>query len=135
MDSTAEITDLVQRYIDDFNARDYPGALGCYHLPFTWLFDDKAVSVTTETEFLTMMEKTREMLDARGLARSELVATTVRMLSDHVALAGVEVVRHQTDGSAGGPIGATYLVHRGKEGWRLVANASHPVEAIVPSPD
>lgn len=133
MESQKEVTALIERYIKLFNERDFEAALDCYHIPFTWLFDDKAVSVGTGDEFLAMMKKTRQMLDDRGLSHSELVSTTVRILSDHVALAGVEVVRHNADGSSDRPIGGTYLVHRSRDGWRLVAHGSHDPVATVPA--
>lgn len=131
-DDAAAIESLVRRYIDCFNAGDYPAALQCYRLPFTWFFGSRAVAVTTEAEFLETMARTSTQLREQGLAASTLESVTVRLLGEHVALAGVVVVRKDGEGGLIARLGATYLVHKGRDGWRLAANGSHPVEAIVP---
>lgn len=131
-EDTTAIESLVRRYIDCFNASDYPAALACYRLPFTWFFGSRAVSVTTEAEFLETMARTSAQLREQGLSASTLESVTVRLLGEHLALAGVVVVRKDGDGGVIARLGASYLVHKGKDGWRLAANGSHPVDAIVP---
>lgn len=131
-EDSAAVESLIRRYIECFNASDYPAALQCYRLPFTWFFGSRAVSVTTEAEFLETMAKTSAQLREQGLSASTLESVTVRLLGEHLALAGVVVVRREVDGGLIARLGATYLVHKGREGWRLAANGSHPVEAIVP---
>lgn len=132
MSAESEISSLVKRYIESFNAQDFDTALTCYRLPFTWLFGPRAITAATPEQFFELMKQSWSDLGAKGLSASQLDSTTVRLLSDNAALAGVVVTRRRTDGSAIAKLGATYLVHRGKDGWRLVANATHPLEAIIP---
>ena len=117
-----EIRTLIERYIGHFNAQEFEAALTCYRLPFTWLFGEPAATAATPEQFLDMMRRSRADLVAKGLARSELRSVTVRMLSEHVALAGVVVSRLRSDSSELEALGGTYLVHRGKKGWRLVVD-------------
>ena len=128
-----EIRSLIERYIGHFNAQEFEAALSCYRLPFTWLFGEPAATAATPEEFLSMMRRSSSELRAKGLARSVLRSTTVRLLSDHVALAGVVVARLGSDDSELASLGGTYLVHKGKEGWQLVAYGAHAIEAIVPA--
>lgn len=134
-EAPSQIEALVERYFAAFNARDYEAALECYYLPFTWLFGSHAVSVVTREDFLTTMAKTSADLRAKGLANSELHGVTVRMLGEKAALAGIVTSRRDADGNELQHLGASYLVQKGRDGWRLVANVSHPVEAIVPAAD
>lgn len=127
-----QIEALVARYIDAFNADDFEAAFTCYRMPFTWMFGPKAVSVATREEFLETMRKTKGALRREGLSHSKLLSVTVRMLGQFAALAGVEVTRVLADGSEMQRTGGTYLVHHDGEGWRLVVNTTHPLDAIVP---
>lgn len=130
--SARQIDGLVRRYIELFNAGDFAGALECYRLPFTWLFGSSAVTVSTPAEFLEMMEATKAGLVKKGLSHSELLETAVRQLDEQIALVGTKVVRVRTDGTRGGVLGGTYLVHNDGSGWRFVTQFSHPIEAIMP---
>lgn len=127
-----EIDGLVHRYIERFNAGDFDGASECYRLPFTWLFGSNAVTVSTPEEFLAMMETTKAALVKKGLSHSELLETTVHQLDEHIALVGTKVVRVRTDGTRGGVLAGTYLVHNDDSGWRFVTQFSHPIDAIMP---
>ena len=128
-----DVRALVERYIDLFNADDFDAAFDCYRMPFTWLFGSRAVTVTSRDEFLAMMTSTKAALVARGLGRSRLLGVTVRMMEDHVALAGTAIMRMRADGSELEELGGTYMVHHDGSKWRLVGQATHPVDAIVPA--
>ena len=128
-----DVTDLVKRYIDAFNAQRFEDAMACYRLPFTWLFGDRAVTAGSADEFLQLMHASWRDLGRKGLAASELVEVTVRPLGDNLALAGVEVARMRQDGTEIARLGGSYLVHLGADGWRLVTYGSHPLSAIVPA--
>jgi hypothetical protein len=128
-----EVEALLHRYIDLFNAEDFEAAFECYRMPFTWLFGATAVTVTSRDEFLAMMTASKASLRKKGLGKSRLTKVIVRMMDEHVALAGVAVVRVRPDGSELETIGGTYMVHNDGQGWRLVGHGTHSVDAIVPA--
>ena len=133
--ASAQVEELVSRYINAFNAGDFEAALECYRLPFTWFFGAKSVTVSSREEFLTTMAKTKQALIKEGLAASKLISTTVRMMGDHMATAGLIVTRVYADGREMQRTAATYLVHNDGGQWRLATNFMHPEAALIPSGD
>lgn len=129
----AQIVALIEFYIDRFNADDFALAFKCYRMPFTWLFGRQALTVTSRTEFLTMMTSIKAGLVARGLRRSRVLGIAVQMLDKHVAFAEVTVMRTLADGSDLEKIGGTYLVHNDGADWRFASHAMHAVDAICPA--
>lgn len=130
---SAEVSALFERYIALFNADDFDAAFDCYRLPFTWLYGPKAVTVASRAEFVEMMTATKAALVKKGLGKSRLLGITVRVMEAHVALAGVAVMRQDTDGRDLEEVGGTYMVHDDGTGWRFVGQAAHPVTAIAPA--
>lgn len=129
----AQVEALVRRYIDLFNADDFEAAFDCYRMPFTWLIGPRAVTVGSREEFLAICTATKASLVKKGLGSSRLVQLTVRMMDEHVALAGTAVVRTRADGTELKTVGGTYMVHDDGSGWRLVGQGTHSPDAIAPA--
>lgn len=88
------------------------------------------VAPSSEAEAAALLRPVVERLRARGYAESEMRRPSVHLLSPATALAGVEWVRRDRDGGEIERFGATYLLFRGEDGWKITALSVHPPETL-----
>ena len=117
-------------YVRAFSTADVRSTLRYYHEPLTLITAEKVVAMTrSQTEaFLT---KLFETLKAQGYSGSEIVELHVKPLSATLAVASAAFVRYKTDRQELGRGGATYLLHKTSEGWKIAVLAAHPPDTVL----
>ena len=128
-DVEATLKERYADYIDAFRrAVDQQSAAPLrplYHLPVVFATATTVVSIRDEAALDRLFLPLLRDLKAKRYVRSEVPTLTVQPLSPISALVTVEYVRIDADGEAFERARATYMYGRGRDGWRIVAGASH----------
>ena len=121
------IRQLVQHYIDVFNAADFEACADCYRFPLTFITAAGVSVLPDKGAFIAMWRQTHAALVAQGWARSTLDETHVRLLDRNLAFGSIKVSRLRGDGSLMETAGSVYTLRKGREGWKIVANVMQDV--------
>ena len=115
---------VLQVYVAAFALGDAPGVARCCQAPFMWITaDEVSLAVSPEEierKYVTVLDGLRE----RGFSRTEGKQLRVRMLGPALAIASGWAVRYAGDAELE-RLGATYLLRKTEEDWRIVVLTTH----------
>ena len=115
---------VFQIYVTAFAQGDAAEVARCCQAPFMWVTADEvslAVSLgEIERKYVTVLDGLRE----RGFSRTEGRQLRVRMLGPALAIASGWAVRYAGDAELE-RLGATYLLRKIEEDWRIVVLTTH----------
>src|SRR4051812_8693246 len=113
---------VLQVYVAAFTRGDATGVARCCRAPFMWVTaDEVSLAVSPEEierQYATVLNGLRE----RGFLRTEGKQLRVRMLGPALAIASGRAVRYAGDTELE-RLGATYLLRKAEEDWRIVVLA------------
>ena len=122
-----------QALIDYFNAvitLDTQRVVRYCHEPFTFVSTGLARSLVTRADLDSWLKPGFAALKERGYARSEWPQLNVKLLSNGVAIASALIVRYKTDGQEMERVGATYLLRKTDDGWKVAVLAAHDASNV-----
>jgi len=128
---TQTMNDYFTSFADLGPAFDMRRALSFFHEPSMLITGARASSYLTRGEVeagwvSAFVARQRE----RGYARQEVPQLHVRQMSSNVALASAEIVRYKAGGELLERVGASYLLRRTNEGWKITAVITHDPDTV-----
>ena len=115
---------VLQVYVAAFARSDATGVAHCCQAPFMWVTADEVSLAASpeeiEQKYVTVLDGLRE----RGFSRTEGRQLRVRMLGPALAIASGWAVRYAGDAELE-RLGATYLLRKTEEDWRIVVLTTH----------
>ena len=120
-----EIRALFDEIATAFSALDMVRYKRIYQLPALIITPNSSISIRAEAELDAFITPMVEGLRARGYARSTYNDLSVHMFDDSRAIASMHWIRYKQDGSVLEELGATYIIVRTQEGWRLATLMAH----------
>jgi len=122
----SEVKAAFDRYYEWFSAgRTDLIAENAYNAPAFFLgVDGPDVRITRE-DVKKRFDTQRKALNAQGYLRSEMLKPTICVLNENAAIVSGRYLRYRKDGSVLGEFGATYIMARMKDGWRVVTLINH----------
>jgi hypothetical protein len=114
-----------------FSDTDLPRYLSFFHTPYVIMAPAGVIAPSSEDEALALLRPQIENLRARGYARSEVNAATVKLLSATTALVATEWIRYKANNEELERLGATYAFYRGERGWKIAMVTVYPPATLV----
>jgi ketosteroid isomerase-like protein len=128
----AAATRLMTEYLNAFVSLDADRASTYFNEPFMFVTAANTSAFATRAEVAAWLKPGLSQLKERGYARSEWAPLRVKALGDGVVIASARAIRYKTDGTELETIGATYLVRRATDGWRIAVLTAHPASMALP---
>jgi hypothetical protein len=111
---------------------DMRRALSFFHEP------SMLITATRASSYLTRGDAEAGWVNAfvarqreRGYARQDVPQLHVKQMSNSVALASVEIVRYRAGGEVLERVGASYVLRRTNEGWKISAVITHDPDSVL----
>jgi NTF2-like protein (DUF6841) len=129
---TQTMNDYFASFADLGPAFDMRRALSFFHEPSMLITTTRAANYLTRGEVEVgwvnaFVVRQRE----RGYARQEVPQLHVRQMSSNVAFASVEIVRYKAGGELLERVGASYVLRRTNEGWKITAVITHDPDNVL----
>lgn len=125
------MNDYFAAFADLGPAFDMRRALSFFHEP------SMLITTTRASSYLTRGEVEAGWVNAfvvrqreRNYARQE-VQLHVRQMSSNVAFASAEIVRYKTTGELLERVGASYVLRRTEDGWKIAAVITHDPDRVL----
>jgi ketosteroid isomerase-like protein len=130
-DDKAGVTSLLNDYARAFGKLDVQAILPYYHEPSVLITTRGVATMPTHAAMAVAFKPLMDGLRARGYARSEFTTLNVKRLSATTALASGAAVRYKADGQELERLGATYVLHKTENGWKIAVTVGHDVENVI----
>jgi hypothetical protein len=129
---TKTMNDYFASFADLGPTFDMRRALSFFHEPSMLITASRATSYLTRGDAESgwvngFVARQRE----RGYARQDVSQLHVKQMSNSVALASVEIVRYKTGGELLERVGASYVLRRTDEGWKIAAVIIHEPNSVL----
>ncbi len=130
-DDEAGAKRMLDEYFAAYPSLDAHRVAQYFDQPHTLVTAEKSQVMANRAEVEAALNAFFPQLKARGYGHSEAAASQVRSLDDGLVFASVRVIRYKTDGSVLQTLGATYLLRRAAEGWRIAVITIHPASTVI----
>jgi ketosteroid isomerase-like protein len=131
-ESEKAAVDLAYRaYGEAFSRGDLPTVVQHCNVPFVVIFPQEVRVLPTAADLEKFYAAARQDLKERGYSHSELLEVHIKLLGPTVALVSSLFTRYKTDGSELATLGATYLLRKTDDVWKIVVITVHPAKSVV----
>ena len=114
-----EIEKLMGDYVALIGNDDTRLAAAFYEEPASIVGPKVFLLLLTKTDVVKFLDSLQLTARPLGYAKSTLEYLATRMLNSEMALCSAITARWRADGSEMQKVGATYLLRRGTEGWKI----------------
>jgi len=125
-----EIRALFDEIAAAFSVLDIARYKRTYQLPALIITPNNCIAIRDEAELDVFIAPLVEGLRARGYARSTYRDLSVHKFDDSRAFTSMHWTRYKQDGSVLEELGATYIIVRTKDGWRLATLMAHDAGTV-----
>ena len=130
-DDEAGAKQMLDEYIAAYASLDAHRVAQYFDQPYTLVTAEKSQVMANRSEVEALLSAFFPQLKARAYGHSEAAGSQIRSLDDGLVFASVRVIRYKTDGSVLQTLGATYLLRRTPEGWRIAVITTHPAATVI----
>jgi len=131
-DDRATLTQALNDYARAFHSFDAQRTLNHYHEPLMIVAGPAVRLMATRADTEAWMKAFWAGLKERGFARgTEFSPLHVKQVSPTVAVASAQFVRYKADGQELERNGATYVLHKAGDAWKIVVVMGHPPGNIL----
>jgi ketosteroid isomerase-like protein len=131
-DDKTVLTQGLNDYASAFHNFDVQRVLRYYHEPLIVIGGPAVRVMATRADTEAWMKSFWARLRERGYARgSEFSPLHVKQVSTSVAVASAQFVRYKADGQELERIGATYVLHKTSDGWKIVVVVGHDPGGVL----
>ena len=132
-----DIRQMFTSYMAKYNGYLSQGVLSSpndlYLDEFIIMSNSRPARTMTPADFMQQAKEFLGSLKQRGVAKVDWESVNITLLDDNLALASNVALRLKQDGSLYNRVGATYLLKRNDQGWRIAAFAVHDANKSVTS--
>jgi ketosteroid isomerase-like protein len=125
------VTETLRDYYAASNRDDLTAMVSYYSEPVTFIGGAGPMSARTHAEAVQYLTEFFARVRGMGAVRTEWTASHIKELSDTLALADIGLVRLTADGREVERLAFAYMLHKGRDGWKIAVLASHPAETIL----
>ncbi|QJF51551.1 YybH family protein [Roseobacter ponti] len=124
----SDIKDLIRRYLQAWNERDFPGMVALFTEPATYVIPGGTLHLPDHAALNAKLKEQFAALEADDFSHTEIRDVTVQNCTDTSAMARLhDVVRLRADGTALDVIDAVYICILQEGRWKLsIAMACTP---------
>ena len=130
-DEKALATQALSDYLNGFVSLDAQRVGGLGHEPFMFISSGRTSMLSTHADIESWIKPIFADLKQRGYGRSEWPQLQVKLLTKDIAVASALIVRYKTDGAEMERFGATYLLRKTADGWRIAVFARHDASSVL----
>lgn len=131
-DDKAVVTQALNDYVSAFHNFDVQRVLRYYHEPLMLIGAAGIRVMATRADTEAWMQSFWARLKERGYARGgEFSPLHVKQVSAGVAVASAQFVRYKADGQELERNGATYVLHKTGDGWKIVVVVGHDPGGVL----
>jgi ketosteroid isomerase-like protein len=112
-------------------ALDPKQVVSYYHELFMLVSTGRTTSFATREDLERWVESNQASLRARGYGRGEWPQLQMSLLSSGTAIASVLIVRYKTDGQELERFGATYVLRKVGNGWKVAVLVAHDPSTVL----
>jgi hypothetical protein len=127
-------TRMLTEYVGTYASLDAHRVAANFDEPFTHVAGSGSQVLRTHDEAEAWLRPFFVRLKERGYGHSTCMPMAVKALDDGLVVATCRAVRFKSDGSELETVGATYLLRRTAQGWRIAVIASHPATTVLALP-
>jgi len=124
-DDEADARKMLDEYVVSYASLDAHRVAAYFDEPYMNVTADGARVMATHADVEATMKAFFPQLKARGYGHSEIASLRAKALDDGLVLASARIIRRKTDGSELATLGATYLLRRTADGWRIAVITNH----------
>ena len=109
-----------------------PTAVG-QHLtePFVSIEPARTTVYATRLEYEAWLKPILAILKDRGYDHADWPQVDVKLLSKEIAIASVLLVRYKSDNTEFGRTGATYLMRKVGDTWKIISLTTHDIATVL----
>jgi len=127
----AAATNALLDYINAFMTLDAKHTASYFDEPFMRVSATTSVSLATRADVESWLNPFLAKLKERGYARSDLPQLQIKLVSNGVAIASAMFIRYKTDGAELERLGATYVLRKTGDGWKIAVIVLHEPSNVL----
>ena len=130
-DEKAAVTEVFKGYARAWDSLDMQRILPYYHEPLIFITAAGVRSLATRGDIEAWVKTIFTRITERGYARGEYPQLHVKQMSPSVAMASGLYVRYKKDGQELERLGATYVLHKTSDGWKIAVLVAHDPGSVL----
>lgn len=130
-DAKTAITITLRDYVAAFSSKDMTRILPFFDEPVVLITAGGAKVMPTHAEVDALLTGLLAKLKDRGFDHAEWPQMNVKMLSDNLAICSALVVRYKTGGEEMERFGATFMLRRVGDAWKITMQSVHDAGTVI----
>ena len=130
-DLEQEIDQLFTGYFSDFSNLDLKAIVSYFHNPCTFIVPQGVLVFSSPSEVEGFWGPRFDDLKAQGFGHTERAEANIKVLTGDTAIANSLAVRHTKDGSELERRGATFVLRKTGDGWKIVTLIHHSPDNVM----
>lgn len=126
-----EVDQLFINYFRDFSNLDLKAIVSYFHNPCTFIVPQGVIVFSLASEVEEFWGPRFDDLKAQGFGRTERVEANIKVLNDNTAMASSRAIRYTEDGSELERRGATFVLRKTDDGWKIVTLIHHSPDNVI----
>ena len=130
-DIEQEIDRLFTGYFSDFSNLDLKAIVSYFHDPCTFIVPQGVLVFSSASEVEGFWGPRFDDLKAQGFGHTERAEANIKVLTGDTAIANSLAVRYTKDGSELERRGATFVLRKTGDGWKIVTLIHHSPDNVM----
>ena len=130
-DLEQEIDQLFTGYFSDFSNLDLKAIVSYFHNPCTFIVPQGVLVFSSASEVEGFWGPRFDDLKAQGFGHTERAEANIKVLTGDTAIANSLAVRYTKDGSELERRGATFVLRKTGDGWKIVTLIHHSPDNVM----
>ena len=130
-DLEQEIDRLFTGYFSDFSNLDLKAIVSYFHNPCTFIVPQGVLVFSSPSEVEGFWGPRFDDLKAQGFGHTERAEANIKVLTGDTAIANSLAVRYTKDGSELERRGATFVLRKTGDGWKIVTLIHHSPDNVM----
>jgi len=99
--------------------------------PFMSIEPARTAVYATRSDYEAWLKPVLGILKERGYSHADWQQVELKLLSKELAIASALIVRYKSDNSEFGRTGATYLMRKVEDRWKIISVTTHDTAAVL----
>ncbi len=126
-----EIDQLFIKYFSDFSNLDLKSIVSYFHHPCTFVVPQGVFFFSSASEVEGFWGPRFDDLKTQGFGHTERAEANIKVLSNDTAVASSKAIRYTEDGSELERRGATFVLRKSDDGWKIVTLIHHSPDNVI----
>jgi ketosteroid isomerase-like protein len=130
-DDKDTVTTTLRNYVAAFSSKDMTRILPFFDEPVVLISAAGTTVMPAHADVDALLTKLLAKLKDRNFDHAEWPQLNVKMLNDKLAIASALVVRYKTGGEELERFGATFMLRRTGEAWKITMQSVHDAGTVI----